>query len=220
MKSSKNWEDLKSRTGFFEVADPSVHSKKVPIFDEDISEKVKSINELWKKLKSFWSILDYDILMLVINLADFSEAREIFHSFLERIDLSALEDDGLVLHYKVYEEKLTQPVLRVKVNAEKCTFDIKRQVKVVISDKFELKEYSLRLKGIKEGCVEFIYQVSKAVMCYLLDFKVTGNIMVDFAASNIVYLQINDGPKLSIPAKVSDVVSRKFIGNKFENDNT
>ncbi|XP_065885126.1 protein NLRC5-like isoform X2 [Dysidea avara] len=186
-------------------ATSAVSSKKVPIFDENISEKVKSIDALWRILKRFWNILDYDILKLVIKLADCSEAQKILENFLAKIDLSALEDDGLVLHYKVYEEKLTQPVLRVKVNAEKCTVDIKEKVKILISNEFQLKIYSLRLKGIKEGCVEFTYHISKAVMSYLLEFKVTGSIMADFVSQSIISLQINSDMRLNVPTKVSDM---------------
>jgi len=149
-------------------ATSAVSSKKVPIFDEGISENVKSVDELWKKLTRFWNFFDYDILILVVNLTECSEAQKILNDFLARIDLSTLEEDDLaVLHYKIYEEKLTQPVLRVKVNIEKCTFDIKRKVKMHLSDTFELKKYSLFLKSMKEGCVEFIYHILKAVMSYL-----------------------------------------------------
>jgi len=86
---------------------------------------------------------DYDILILVVNLTECSEAQKIFNDFLTIIDLSALEEDDLtVLHYKIYEEKLTQPVLKVKVNVEKCTVDIKRKVKMHLSDAFELKKFA------------------------------------------------------------------------------
>jgi len=188
-------------------ATSAVSNKKVPIFDDDISEKINSVGELWKKLKRFWNILDYDVLILVINLAECSEAREILDVFLAKIDPSALEDMGLVLHYRVYQEELTQPLLRIKVNAEKCTFDVKKAVKQIIAKKFDLQEYALYFKAIKEGCFQFVYCISKAVMSYLLEFKITGSIMADFAAYNIISLQINDDTVLKVPTKIGDMVS-------------
>lgn len=200
-------------------ATSAVSHKKVPIFDDDISDKVKSVDELWQKLKGFWNILDYDILILVIKLADCSEAQKILDNFLEKIDFSALKDDDLILHYKIFEEKLARPVLRVKVNAARCTVYIKQKVKVLISDTFDVKKYSLRLKGIKEGCVEFIFYVSKAVMSYLLEFKVTGSIMANLVANYIVSLQINDNLKLDMPTEISDVVSKKAVVPEVQNYN-
>jgi len=182
----------------------AVHSKKVPIFDEGISEKVKSLDELWKKLTRFWNIFDYDILILVIKLTKCTEAQKILDDFLAKIDVE--EHDLAVLHYEIFEEKLTQPVLRVKVNVERCTVGIIEKIKLSISKKFELEKYSLRLTGIKEGCVEFFYDISKAVMSYLLEFKVSGSIMADFAAQSIVFLQISDDIKLNIPTEKFEMV--------------
>ena len=159
----------------------AVNSKKVPILDEETLKKIKSIDELWRKLRNFWNIFDYDLLILVIDLCECSEAQEILDSFLAKIDLSALEDIGLVLHYKIYEEKLTLPILRIKVNAEKCTLDVKKKVKQIVSKNFDLQEYALYLRGIKEGCFQFIYRLSEELMSYLLEFKVTSSIMSDFA---------------------------------------
>ena len=85
----------------------AVRSKKVCL------KKMKSINELWRKLRKFWNIFDYDILIFVIDISECTEAQEILNNFLARIDLSAFEDMGLVLHYKIYEVELMQPLLRI-----------------------------------------------------------------------------------------------------------
>ena len=185
----------------------AVRSKKVPIFDEDVFEKVKSIYELWRKLRKFWNIFDYDILIFVIDISECIEAQEILNNFLARIDLSAFEDMGLVLHYIIYEEELMQPLLRIKVNTEKCTLGIKNKVKEIVSKKFNLEEYSLRFNGIKDGCIEFVYYLSKAMVSYLLEYQVTGSTMADFAAHNIVSFQIGD-MKLNVPtSEIMDMVN-------------
>ena len=141
---------------------------------------------------------------MVIDLTECEEAQDILDEFLAKIDLSALEDVGLVLHYKIYQEELTQPVMRIKVNSEKCTIDVKNKVKKIVSKKFNLQEYALYFKGIKEGCFELFYHVSQAVVSYLLEFNVSGSNMDDFAYQNIMSIQINDHMLLKVSNKVTD----------------
>ena len=170
----------------------AVKYRRVPIFDEDISDKVTTIDELWKKLTCHWTIYDYDILVLVVDLTECKQAQEVLDNFVAKIDPSALEDVDLVLCCKVYGEELFKPLLRVKVNAEHCTLVVKNEVKEIISKRYDLEKYSLRFKGIREGCIELIYNMSKAVTLYLLQFTVTGSVTADFAAHKIISLWIND----------------------------
>ena len=186
----------------------AVKMKEVPMFDEDMFGKIKTIDELWRKLMNYWDIFDYDILTFVIDITDCAEAQEILDNFLGRIDISAFEDTDLALHSEVYEEEdLMQPLLRIKVNAEKYTLNIKRQIKDIVSKIFHLEEYSLCFCNIKHGC--FVYHISKATMLYLLDFKITGRMMADFATYCIIFLQIND-MKVNVPSDITDMVSDSF----------
>ena len=103
----------------------AVKNKKVPLFDEDVFEKIQTINELWRKLRNFWNIFDYELLQYVVEISDCKEAQEIFEEFLLRIDPSVIEDVDLVLHCREeYQEGSLKPVLRIKVNTEKCTLTI------------------------------------------------------------------------------------------------
>ena len=183
----------------------AVRNKKVPIFDEDMYKK--SIDELWRKLNNFWNIFDYDLLILVIDLSECAEAQEILDKFLEKIDPCALDVD-LVLHCEVFKKE-TWPLLRIKVNTEKCTPDVKNKVKDIVSKMYDLQKYALQFAGIKEGCIEFVYCISKAVMSYLLEFKVTGSMMSDFVSNNIICLQIND-MILKVPLSIAKMVSSGY----------
>jgi len=183
-------------------ATSAVRNKKVPIFDEDMYEK--SVDELWRKLKNFWNIFDYDLLILVIDLSECAEAQEILDKFLEKIDPHALDVD-LVLHCEAFNKE-TWPQLRIKINTENCTPAIKSEVKDIVSKRYDLEKYALQFIGIKEGCIEFVYHISKALISYLLEFKVTGSIMTDFAAHNIICLQIND-MMLNVPSSIAKMVS-------------
>jgi len=185
----------------------SVKAKEVPLFDEDVFERITTIDELWRKLTKYWGIFDYDILLIVIDISGCPGAQKILDSFLARIDPSAFEDMDLVLHCKKYiEEDVMRPLLRIKVNAEKCTLSIKQEVKKIVSRKFNLEEHSLRLNSIMNGCIEFVYNISKATMSYFISYKVTSGMMADFAAYDIIFLQINE-KKLIVPSEITDVVS-------------
>jgi len=181
----------------------AVCNKKVPIFDDYVYKNVKSIDMLWKKLGTFWNIFDYDLLILVVDIAECAKAEEILDNFQARIDVSTFEDAGFVLHCKLCKEDEEQAWswLRVKVNTEKCTFDIKERVKEIVSENFGLKKCSLCFKGIQAGCYEFVYLISKALMTHLTELKITGSTIAKFAANNIISLQIDD-MILNVPCKI------------------
>ena len=95
----------------------AVRNKNVPLFDEDVFERIKSIDEFWRKLRNFWNIFDYELLGYVVKVSECGEAQEIFEEFLSRIDPSAIENVDLVLHCKKeHQEGSLKPVLRIKVN--------------------------------------------------------------------------------------------------------
>ena len=115
-----------------------------------------------------------------MEVADCREAEQIFQQFLSKIDPSAIEDVDLVLHCKAeYPEGLLKPVLRVKINTEKCTKNIKNQAQEIISKKYELDKYGLCFQGIKEGCIELLYYISKPLKLYISQFEVSENIVMN-----------------------------------------
>lgn len=202
-------ENKVSVSGLIELlcAASAVSSKKVPIFDDNEFENIKSIDDLWRKLMKFWSIFDYDLLISVVEFTECLEAQKILDSFLARIDIPALENvDGLVLSC---EE--TWPLLRIKVNAEKCTLEVQNKVKDIVCKTYDLKRYTLHFTGIKEGCILFVYHISQAVVKYLLEFEVSGYFMAELAAFNIISLQIND--MLLIVPPIAKLVSSCVIKN-------
>ena len=185
----------------------AVKNQKVPLFDEDVFEKIKSIDEFWKKLKNFWNIFDYELLQFVVEISDCREAKDIFKNFLSRIDPSAIEDEDLVLHCQVQNrEGSLKPVLRIKVNSEKCTLDIRKMVEATVSEAYNLHKYTLRLQGIKKGCVELLYYISKPLKVFLLQFEISESILENFLTHKIISLHI-DGFVLKIPFKNIEIVS-------------
>ena len=183
-----------------------VKEKNVPIFQDDIFERVTSIDLLWQKLSGFWSLLDYDVLICLIEIIDYEETNKILKDFLSKIDISELEDKELVLKCSLFKRECMKPKLRVKLKTEKCDPITIKCVKQTLCKQFDLENYALCLKSIKQGCFELFYQTSKHMMMYLLEFKVTGYIITELAAKKIICLQSDDDKELNIPSTVTHLV--------------
>ena len=183
----------------------AVKNKKVPLFDEDVFEKIKSIDALWRKLRFFWNIFDYELLEYVIEISECGEAQRVFKEFLSRIDPAAIEDVDLVLHCKEEnQEGLLKPVLRVKVNTEKCTLNIKKQVEQIVSGAYTLDKYALRFQAIKKGCIELLYYISKPLKSHLLKFRISGYTLARFFDNKIISLQVDEF-NLKTPSSSLDI---------------
>ena len=191
----------------------TVRDKKVPLFDENVFKKVKTVEDLWRKLRSYWSIYDYDILVYVLKLAKCKKAIDIYTKFWSKIDSDILKDIKFILSCKEYKGEGLDKYLRVKLNVETITDEIKEQAEKAISKLYNLTEYALTFKGIKYGCIELIYGISKELESYLLHYKVSGCDLNGCSSCDILYLQICD-KKLIIPSKITDMVC-KLINIKF-----
>ena len=171
----------------------AVKNKKVPLFDEDVFERIKSIGDFWKKLRAFWSIFDYELLQCIVEISECKEAQDILAEFLSRIDPSAIEDVDLVLHCKVEDQEGSlKPVLRIKVNSKKCTLSIKKSVEEIVSKTYDLDRHALRFQGIKEGCIELFYYISKSLELYLMQFKISQSIWKEFLIHKIISIYIDE----------------------------
>ena len=170
-----------------------VRNRNVPLFDKEVFTEIKSVEDLWKKLSTFWSIYDYDLLRFIISITECEDAQTILEEFLSRIDPGIIEDADLVLHCRVdQKEGWPKPKLRIKIKAKKCNCYIKEKAKNIVSKTYNLQLYTLCFKGIKEGCIELIYDISKAVMTYLLQCKITGRILTEFSACKIINIYVDD----------------------------
>ena len=171
----------------------AVKDKKVPLFGEDTFKRVSNVRSLWQILSEFWSIYDYDILKLVLNIINCEKAGKIYDRFLLQIDAAVIDDVDLVIHYKVYERtEFTKPLLRVKIKVDRCSRHHKEEVSKALSEKFNLKNYALRLKGIREGCVELMYEISEELKSYLLSCIVVGSDALHMTNCGIMHLEIDN----------------------------
>ena len=196
----------------------AVKNKKVPLFDEDVFENIKSIDDFWRKLKPFWNIFDIELLRCVVEISGCWEAQEILEDFLLRIDPSAIGEEDLVLHCSEehYEGSL-RPVLKIKVRTAKCTLYIKEMVEEVVIKTYNLDRYGLCFHGIKEDIyVELLYYISQPLKSHMLKFEISAAMVAVFLAHKIVSLHIDEFD-LKIPSKIADItVSPEPIGMLYE----
>ena len=183
----------------------AVRNKRVPIFDEDVFQEIQAIDALWRKLRRFWTIFDYELLEYVIEISECGEAQQIFQDFLSKIDPSVIEDVDLVLYCgEENQEGSLKPVLRVKVNTKKCTLNIKKQVEKIISKTYNLEKYALHFQGIKEGCIELLYYISRQLRLYLLEIKISEGSIAEFHSDEIMSLHIDEF-ELKVPSRTTDI---------------
>ena len=190
----------------------AVEEEFIPIFDDELkNEDTTSLDLLWKK--QLWNIFDFDLLDYLVEVSECSTVKQIWETFLSRIDPNLIEDVGLILGFDELEEKCSlETQLRVKL--DKKVTEINGALQTVLKEKlctlFKLKKYSLQCVRIKKGCIEFTYHISKAVAVYLLHFEITRKIMADFISYSIAYLQINN-KRLNVPSDITDLVCMYFV---------
>ena len=146
-----------------------------------------------ESIKNFLKIYDYELLLCVIKISKCGKAQQILDEFLSRIDPSTITDVDLVPYCKVeHWEGSLEPVLRIKVNSEECTPDVKKRVKERVSKAYNLDEYALVFQGTKEGCIELLYYISKPLKTYLLQFKLSKSILEEFHSYKIISFHIDE----------------------------
>ena len=60
-----------------------VRNRNVPLFDEEVFTKIKSVEELWKTLSIFWSIYDYDLLRFIVKITKCEDAQRVLEFFCQ-----------------------------------------------------------------------------------------------------------------------------------------
>ena len=187
----------------------AVRDRNIPLFEKDIFKEITSIDKLFETLSGYWYLFDYDVLIYLVKTAGCKEAKVVYDNFLASFDSSAITNHKLILQYDEYihKEGLLPGTckLRIKVARDECTVEVEKEVKKVISEYFNLEKYALIFKGIKQGCIEFIYQISHSVKSYMLQHKLNGYDILQLKAHKITALKF-DIMELNIPEDFSDEV--------------
>ena len=164
--------------------------------------KIHSTTELFHHIGQYCNIYDYELLAAFVESTECEEAKKLWDDFTKELDCSILSDldllskDGELRYPKDFMSESHKLV--IKYVGGKCTLKIKEMVQKIIYDCFRLIKGSIIFKGVQEGCVSFVYQISPTVKSYLLQYPLT--------AMNIALLSeyqiksfIIDGEELKLP---------------------
>ena len=170
--------------------------------------KIKNINELFLWIGKYCSMYDFELLLALVESTQCQEAIKLLDDFAEELrcsilkDLDLLSEDGELVNPTEFMPKSHKLV--IKYVGGKCTLRAKEKIQNIIYECFHLRKGSIAFKGVQEGCVSFVYQISTAVKFHLLQNEITPSGIIMLAEHHILCIII-DGTELKIspqPKKV------------------
>ena len=176
------------------------------IFSSDeVFLKIRDTNSLFHQIGQYCNMYDFDLLLALVESTECQEAIKLLDDFAEELrcsvlkDMDLLSEDGELLNPKDFMLGTHKLVIKY-VGPGKCTLVAKEKIQNIIYECFHLRKGSITFKGVEEGCFAFVYQISVAVRCHMLQSKIAPN-DVTMLAKNDMCISI-DGVKLSILSQV------------------
>ena len=185
--------------------------EKLTIFSSDEAFlKITDTNSLFHQIGKYCSMYDFELLLTLVESTECQEAirllddftKEIRHSILSDLDL--LSEDGELLNPKDFMPNTHKLVIKY-VGGGKCTLIAKEKIQNIIYECFHLRTGSITFKGVQEGCFAFVYQISAAVKCHMLQRENTSSDVIILAENYITCISIDD-VKLKISSQVNEVI--------------
>ena len=139
--------------------------------------KIHSTTELFHHIGQYCNIYDYELLEAFVVSTECEEAIKLLDDFTKELhcpilsDLDLLSKDGELRDPKDFMSGTHKLV--IKYVGGKYTLKTKEMVQDIICGCFHLEKGSIIFKGVQEGCVSFVYQISPAVKSYLLQYPLT-----------------------------------------------
>ena len=179
----------------------------ITIFSTDkVYKEIHSTTELFHHIGLYCSIYDYEPLEAFVESTECEEAIKLLHNFTKELkcsilsDLNLLSKDGELRDPKDFMPGTHKLV--IKYVGDKCTLKIKEMVQNIIYECFHLKKGSIIFKGVQEGSVEFVYEISPTVKSYLLQYPLTTK-DTELLFENQINRLIIDNEELKLPKVTS-----------------
>ena len=173
------------------------------IFSTDTALKeINSTIELFHRIGQYCNMYDYELLSAFVVSTECEDAIKLLDDFTETLrssilsDLDLLSEDGQLKDPKEFMPGTHKLV--IKYLGKKCTLETKEMVQDIICEHFDLRKGSIIFKGLQEGCIAFVYQISPAVKSYLLQYPLTANDIAVLYEHQIKCLII-DNEELRLP---------------------
>ena len=187
----------------------SLDDENITIFSTDNAfKKIHNTTELFLHIGQYCNIYDYELLFAFVESTGCEEAVKLLDDFTKTLsssilsDLDLMCDDGELRDPKNF--KLGTHKLIIKYVGGKCTLKTKEMLQSIICEHFHLIKGTIIFKGVQNGCVAFIYQISPAVKSYLQHHLVR-NMTTILTQNDIKCLLIDDEElyTVQLPAKKS-----------------
>lgn len=185
----------------------SIDEDNTTIFSTDKAFKeIHSTVKLFHHIGKYCSIYDYELLEAFVESTECIEAINLLDDFTKELhcsilnDLNLLSKDGELRDPKDFMPGTHK--LIIKYVGGNCTLKIKEIVQNIIYERFHLKKGSIIFKGVQEGCVAFVYQISPSVKSYLVHYSLATNDIKLLLQHQIIRFIIDDEesklPKVTI----------------------
>ena len=178
------------------------------IFSSDeVFLKITDINVLFHQIGKYCSMYDFQLLLAFVVSTDFQEAIQLLNDFTEEVrhsilsDLDLLSEGGELLNPKDFMPNTHKLVIKY-VGGGECTLAAKEMVQNIIYECFHLWKGLITFKGVQEGCFAFVYQISAAVKCHMLQKDITSSDVTMLAENYISCISIDD-VELKISSQVN-----------------
>ena len=181
-----------------------VDDKNTTIFSKvEVFEDIRSINDIFFHIGKLCTIFDYHLLLsLVTSCPECPKAKKLLDDFTSELRCSSLKGLNLLDVEELRDPNDIMPgthKLDVKYDGIECSIETERMVRIAVCGSFDLMTSSLTFKGVEEGSIVFVYQISAAVKQYLQQYPIkTQNVLSE---KKIQYLMI-DGEELKLPSGV------------------
>ena len=173
--------------------------------------KITDTNSLFHQIGKYCSMYDFELLLALVVSAECQEAIQLLDDFSEEVrhsilsDLDLLSEGGELLNPKDFMPNTHKLIIKY-VGGGKCTLTAKEKIQNIIYECFHLRTGSITFKGVQEGCFAFVYQISAAVKCHMLQREITSSDVTMLTENNITCISIDD-VELKISSQVNEVIN-------------
>jgi len=172
-------------------------------FNEIQTSRDRQYTQLSRQIGRYCRIYDYTLLEAFVESTDCEEAIKVLTDFTDEMHGSILTELNLLSEsgQKLNPDDSMPGTYKfvIKYVGDHCTMPIQAAIQNIILEHFRLQKGTIVFKGAGEGCITFMYQISKAAKMYLQQYRLEDKDIAAFAAFNVTCLII-DGTKRMIPS--------------------
>ena len=177
--------------------------------------KITDTNTVFHQIGKYCSMYDFELLLALVEYTECEEAIKLLDDFTEEMrhsilkDLDLLSEGGELLNPKDFMPHTHKLVIKY-VGDGKCTLKAKEKIQNIVYECYHLRKGSITFKGVQEGCFAFVYQISAAVKCHMLQSEITPSDVTMLTENHITCLSIDD-VKLKISSQLNKATIPHFI---------